>query len=126
MDRWEEGTDPAFAGLSEEELLGLAQQGNWRAANALTMHYYEEIRELVARLAQRAGLQAADAEDAQQQVLVAVRLAIPRYRPARDDVSRPCSLRTHLHQVATRRFHNVLKRGCWVRRREREMWLAAA
>jgi RNA polymerase sigma factor (sigma-70 family) len=126
MDHFSEPSDPALAGLGQDALLERARQGDRRATNALAMQYYEAIGARVAYLARQAGLQEADAKDALEEVLAAVLRAIPHYQPARAGVPRPCSLGTHLRQVATRRFQDYLRHGSRARRRDRVVWEAAA
>jgi DNA-directed RNA polymerase specialized sigma24 family protein len=116
---------PVATDSDEQALLRRAQAGERRAVNELALGYYEELGDLLAGLARRAGLQAADVKDARQLLFFAVQTAVARFKSGPDGTCR-CRFRTFLHRVATGLFRNWLKRRWRGQCREQAVGLAAA
>ncbi len=67
-----------YTTMTDEELVALAQQGDWRAERHLLKHYQKMIRSMVRSYYILGG----DTDDLIQEGLIAVSTAISKYRPA--------------------------------------------
>jgi RNA polymerase sigma factor (sigma-70 family) len=118
MNRSDQRTTGHESSYSDAELVALARsEGGCWAAQELILRHLEDVRELVARLAQTAGLQPRDVENAQQDAFFAMRRAVLRYDLG--NPSRP--FRCFLRRVVRNRFQDFLRR--WWRRRRRVFFM---
>ncbi len=102
--------DLDLARMGSEELVVLAKEcGYYPAWEQLLVRHEGWKRRLVAWLASGHRLGGAEAEDAEQQAVFAMREAIASYDTGQLGLRGGCSFRTHLRRVLTARFQDFLR-----------------
>jgi RNA polymerase sigma factor (sigma-70 family) len=97
--------------MEELDLIRLAQQDKCSGAvDALLSRHLVPIRRFIAKLAQQAGLQRSDAEDAEQEALCAIMEVIDGYDVERFGLPGECTFRTFLCRVLAARFADHIRR----------------
>jgi DNA-directed RNA polymerase specialized sigma24 family protein len=104
--------------LSDEALVVLAKECGYQPAEtALLLRYREWSDRLIAQLAHRRGLSAADTEDAKQDAVFGILKGIARYDTLQLGRLKGCMFRTFLGRVLGDRFKDFVKHLWRVRNR---------
>jgi RNA polymerase sigma factor (sigma-70 family) len=97
--------------MNELDLIRLAQQDKSSGAvDALLSRHLGPIHRFIAKLAQQAGLQRSDAEDAEQEALCAIIEVIDGYDVERFGQPGGCTFRTFICRVLAARFTDHIRR----------------
>jgi RNA polymerase sigma factor (sigma-70 family) len=118
MSQGEPHYDLDLGKFRDEELVVLAHEcGFLPARQELLLRYYDWMRQCIAARARRAGLRAADVEDAQAEAVFSFLEAVARYETLQITIRNGCCFRSFLYTVLAARFLDFLRKLRRTRRR---------